>query len=632
MLQPIQTIHSEDFQLENIQSSYLPENNSKKHIQQANDSQINTLSLNQNQENSNSQQLTDRNKISQLKINHRSSLIKLKEENRTQISQIQDEQKPTSLSPNRQYLNFPQIEYLNKKRTIVPLQNYNSQRKSEVCLNGSQSLPKLKKLSEYQIANYLPSNIYQQQKNKYISNETNEYNSYYQQQQKSKNTKSIHQKPVKKLGDYLVTDQDQENGERFIANQKSIADKYKSLLQLRLLNSESTIQNPAAQQNNSSIFQIRKEKLSIPYLSSKLEQQQQKDLSNQQQAIKRFNESIDRRFKFSCKTKAGCTYDKTPKINQDSPIIYPKQLGEKGISLFAVCDGHGVNGHLISGMIRKNLHKHVLKYLKIVQKKQQLNKIENDKTEKEEKAQIDIEGIKELDIQDFKNCIQQAFYAVNSDILKSEVDSNLSGSTLVSVFIHGKTIICSNVGDSRAVIARKKNGNEIQAIPLSIDHKPCFDRERQRIIQSGGRVQSQKDHYGNPIGPLRVWMSSLDIPGLAMTRSFGDKVGIQAGVNCEPEILESEINEDDQFIIVASDGLWEYLSNYDAVKLVQPYYEKGQVDLAAERLVIEASNAWKRESLSRDDITCIVIFFQKTEGIKDDEKQKINQKIIENNQ
>ncbi|EAR86481.2 protein phosphatase 2C containing protein (macronuclear) [Tetrahymena thermophila SB210] len=629
MLQPIQTIHSEDFQLENIQSSYYPENNSKKNNQLETDLQINMLSLNSNQEDPNSQQPTDRNKVSQLKINHRSSLLKLKEENR---SYIQEEQKPTTLSPNRQYLNFPQIDNLNKKRPIVPLQNYNQQRKSEVCLNAYQSLPKLKKLSEYQIANYLPSNNYQQQKNKYISNETNEYNSYLQQQQKSKNQRSIHQKPLKKLGDYLITDQDQENGDRLMANQKSISDKYKSLLQLRLLNSESTNQNLATQQNNSSIFQIRKEKISIPYLSTKIEQQQQKDLSNQQLAIKRFNESIDRRFKFSCKTKAGCTFDKNPKTNQDSPIIYPKQLGEQGISLFAVCDGHGVNGHLISGMIRKNLHKHVLKYLKIIFKKQQKIKVENDKSEKEEKAQTSNEGIRDLDIQDFKNCIQQAFYAVNSDILKSEVDSNLSGSTLVSVFIHGKTIICSNVGDSRAVLARKKNGNEIQAIPLSIDHKPCFDREKQRIIQSGGRVQSQKDHYGNPIGPLRVWMSSLDIPGLAMTRSFGDKVGIQAGVNCEPEILESEINEDDQFIIVASDGLWEYLSNYDAVKLVQPYYEKGQVDLAAERLVIEASNAWKRESLSRDDITCIVIFFQKTDGIKEDEKQKVSQKIIENNQ
>lgn len=42
-----------------------------------------------------------------------------------------------------------------------------------------------------------------------------------------------------------------------------------------------------------------------------------------------------------------------------------------------------------------------------------------------------------------------------------------------------------------------------------------------------------KDSHGNQLGPLRVWMNTIDIPGLAMTRSMGDKVGAQAGVICE---------------------------------------------------------------------------------------------------
>ena len=60
------------------------------------------------------------------------------------------------------------------------------------------------------------------------------------------------------------------------------------------------------------------------------------------------------------------------------------------------------------------------------------------------------------------------------------------------------------------------------------------------------------------------------MPGLAMTRSFGDKVGAQAGVIADPgiyinintiEILEFNITNQDHFIIVASDGVWEYLSD-----------------------------------------------------------------------
>jgi serine/threonine protein phosphatase PrpC len=60
-----------------------------------------------------------------------------------------------------------------------------------------------------------------------------------------------------------------------------------------------------------------------------------------------------------------------------------------------------------------------------------------------------------------------------------------------------------------------------------------------------------------------VWLSYIDAPGLAMTRSMGDKVGAHAGVIAEPEIMEFTITADDRFIVVASDGVWEYLSNED---------------------------------------------------------------------
>jgi hypothetical protein len=49
-----------------------------------------------------------------------------------------------------------------------------------------------------------------------------------------------------------------------------------------------------------------------------------------------------------------------------------------------------------------------------------------------------------------------------------------------------------------------------------------------------GRVETQKDENRSPIGPLRVWMSDIQMPGLAMTRSFGDKAGIRAGTNAIP--------------------------------------------------------------------------------------------------
>jgi serine/threonine protein phosphatase PrpC len=54
-------------------------------------------------------------------------------------------------------------------------------------------------------------------------------------------------------------------------------------------------------------------------------------------------------------------------------------------------------------------------------------------------------------------------------------------------------------------------------------------------------------------------MKDVMMPGLAMTRSFGDKAGLKAGTTGEPEILEFDLTEEDKCMIVASDGIWEYL-------------------------------------------------------------------------
>jgi len=57
---------------------------------------------------------------------------------------------------------------------------------------------------------------------------------------------------------------------------------------------------------------------------------------------------------------------------------------------------------------------------------------------------------------------------------------------------------------------------------LNRDHKADEPDEEARILRNGGRVQPYRDIHGNPLGPLRVWHLKEDIPGLAMTRSFGD--------------------------------------------------------------------------------------------------------------
>lgn len=91
----------------------------------------------------------------------------------------------------------------------------------------------------------------------------------------------------------------------------------------------------------------------------------------------------------------------------------------------------------------------------------------------------------------------------------------------------------------------------------------------------GGRVDSFHDTLNNdePIGPLRVWLKDQQYPGLAMSRSLGDQVAHSVGVISIPEIQQFILEEEDKFLVIASDGVFEFLSNEDIANIIMPYYK-----------------------------------------------------------
>ena len=111
-----------------------------------------------------------------------------------------------------------------------------------------------------------------------------------------------------------------------------------------------------------------------------------------------------------------------------------------------------------------------------------------------------------------------------------------------------------------------------------------------------GRVDKYNDN-GIKTGPFRVWLKTENYPGLAMSRSIGDLVAGSVGVICDPEIIEFTINEKSKFIVIASDGVWEFLSNEKVAEIVNPYYNLMDSNGAADRLVEEATKMWRRVNL-----------------------------------
>lgn len=181
-------------------------------------------------------------------------------------------------------------------------------------------------------------------------------------------------------------------------------------------------------------------------------------------------------------------------------------------------------------------------------------------------------------ITDTKTAIVEAFKQTDVDYLKEEMGH--AGSTASTAVLLGDRILVANVGDSRVVASRAG-----LAVPLSVDHKPNRSDERQRIEQAGGFV---------------IWAGTWRVGGiLAVSRAFGDKL-LRPYVVADPEIQEEEVEGVD-FIIIASDGLWDVISNEEAVSLVQNFTD---AEVASRELIKEAYTRG-----SSDNITCVVVRF-----------------------
>lgn len=276
------------------------------------------------------------------------------------------------------------------------------------------------------------------------------------------------------------------------------------------------------------------------------------------------------KIKTANKSKAGNNGGQ-PKTNQDSSLCKLSGLKKDGFNLFSVMDGHGSHGHFISNSVKTLFQDFILK-----------------SSHYENTGQLSsfIKKVRDKDYDLLKRCFQFC----ETSLAKSKYEVNFSGTTAVLVLQFDDLLICANTGDSRAILC---SSDGIK--PLSIDHKPEVEAEKQRIVSNGGRVEKFNDG-GEYVGPYRVWLKYEDYPGLAMSRSLGDFVSKSVGCSCIPEIIEERISSTSQFLVVASDGVWEFLDNEAVYKIVEPYYKKQDPEGASHKLIDEAAKLWKQVS------------------------------------
>ena len=211
---------------------------------------------------------------------------------------------------------------------------------------------------------------------------------------------------------------------------------------------------------------------------------------------------------------------------------------------------------------------------------------------------------------DLGKALTETFLACDAAMTDNEaVHCKHSGTTAVVAVLEGSKLTFASCGDSRAVLAKtcSESADGSKSMDLTKDHNPDVPEEKARIEAAGGFVKpATADGFS-----ARVYLNpEFTQVGLAMARSLGDHCVKGVGVVAEPTIAVYDLEDDDLFFILASDGIWEFISSEFAVELAAANVlsDEGDATAACQELILEAAAKWNEEEGDyRDDITCMVI-------------------------
>mmetsp|Transcript_4946 Transcript_4946/g.10411 ORF Transcript_4946/g.10411 Transcript_4946/m.10411 type:complete len:633 (-) Transcript_4946:318-2216(-) len=188
-----------------------------------------------------------------------------------------------------------------------------------------------------------------------------------------------------------------------------------------------------------------------------------------------------------------------------------------------------------------------------------------------------------------------------------------AGATAVVAVITGNILTVANAGDSRAVLCRRRkttagttdeSPNGYYAYPLSYDHKPSQVHEMNRILRSGGFV----NHFGRINGNLNLSRSIGDlkykqVPGIPPAHQM---------ITAEPDIMQIALDDSDEFIVLGCDGIWDCLSNEQAVNFVKSRIDtKSPTEIGIEMLdTIISDDPRVTQGIGGDNMTVMIIDLQ----------------------
>lgn len=249
---------------------------------------------------------------------------------------------------------------------------------------------------------------------------------------------------------------------------------------------------------------------------------------------------------------------------EDAHVAQLNLEGDRTQALFGVFDGH--NGHLVA----KYCGAHVAETLV---------------------------ATTEFQSGDFTGAFEETFHQLDATLNASPELRHEGGCTAVAVLLaHGK-IICGNAGDSRAVLCR--NG---EAIALSSDHKPSLAHEISRIEKAGGSVQNNRVN-----GTLALSRAIGDFE----FKENSDLSWKEQMITAFPDVTIHEMKPEDEFIVIACDGVWDVVSNEDCCKLIREglHATSDDIGLVCE-MVLDKCLAPAAPGIGCDNMTIVIVQFK----------------------
>ncbi|WOH07720.1 hypothetical protein DCAR_0727153 [Daucus carota subsp. sativus] len=342
--------------------------------------------------------------------------------------------------------------------------------------------------------------------------------------------------------------------------------------------------------------------------------------------------SIPNRIFTNGKSRSSCIFTQQGRkgINQDAMIVWEDFINED-TTFCGVFDGHGPHGHLVARKVRDTLPLKLLSFIDSYEYKHNKqstacckgNNVKSDGVESDKDGSI--EGKEESM---WREAFLKSYKTMDKELRSHpNLDCFCSGSTAITVVKQGSNLFMGYIGDSRAILASKDINDSMVATQLTVDLKPDLPREAERIKRCKGRVFALQDEPE----VQRVWLPFDDAPGLAMARAFGDFCLKDYGVISIPEFSQRTLTESDKFIVLASDGVWDVLSNEEVVDIISSAPARSS---AARILVDSAAREWKSKypTSKMDDCAVVCLYLDGKMDLESDyEEQNYSSATLQSN-